>query len=228
MSGKPYTPVALVDDHNLVRKGLVNLVNSMPGYRVVLEAANGRELTQLLGSGPDPLLAIIDLSMPIMDGFATIRWLSQNRPNIRAIALTFDGSEQAIIRALREGAKGFLLKDVEPEDLHRALDSVRDNGYVESDLQLRTVTTHRAANEPPYERQRAKVLSAISERERDFIVLACAPEEYTYDQIAERMGVKPSTVEAHRKNVFDRFGIRSKAGLVIFAYRWALVHANPL
>lgn len=219
------TPIALVDDHNLVRKGLVALVNSLDGYHVVLEAANGKELVAALADGPAVELAIVDLNMPVMDGYATIGWLARNRPEVKPIALTFDGSEDAVIRAIREGARGFLLKDVEPDIFKLALDCVRYTGYYESDLVRRIIDT---TNEPKtsYERQRERVLEAVTPRELEFIKLACAPEEYTYEEIAVRLGTKASTVESHRKHVFDRFGIKSKAGLVIFAYRWGIVKVN--
>ncbi len=218
------TPVALVDDHNLVRKGLVSLVNTLEGYQVVLEAANGMEFTKALSGGPEVRIAIVDLNMPVMDGYATIAWLARTCPDVRSIALTFDGSEQAVIRAVREGARGFLLKDVEPEVFKAALDAVRDTGYYESDL-VRAMATD-GEFRTTYERQQEKVLEAITPKELEFIILACAPEEYTYEQIADQMGTKATTVETHRKHVFDRFGIKSKSGLVIFAYRWGIVKVN--
>lgn len=218
------TPVALVDDHNLVRKGLVSLVNTLAGYQVVLEAANGMEFTKALSGGPEVRIAIVDLNMPVMDGYATIAWLARTCPDVRSIALTFDGSEQAVIRAVREGARGFLLKDVEPEVFKAALDAVRDTGYYESDL-VRAMATD-GEFRTTYERQQEKVLEAITPKELEFIILACAPEEYTYEQIADQMGTKATTVETHRKHVFDRFGIKSKSGLVIFAYRWGIVKVN--
>ncbi len=224
MSLSPITPVAFVDDHTLVRKGLVALVNSLEGYQVVLEATNGRDFTAAYSTGPPVDIAIVDLNMPVMDGYATIGWLARNHPHVKSIALTFDGSEDAVIRAVREGARGFLLKDVEPDVFKRALDHTRDFGYYESDLVLRSITS--VEPRTSYERQQAKVLEAITPRELEVITLACAPEELTYEQIAEHMGTKASTVETHRKHVFDRFGIKSKAGLVIFAYRWGIVKVN--
>ncbi len=219
MSEQPITNVALVDDHTLVRSGLVGLVNRLGGYNVVMEAEDGREFTRILGSDPVIHIAIVDLNMPIMDGYATIAWLHRNRPDIKAIALTFDGSESAVIKAVRNGARGFLLKNMKPEHFRLALDCVRDNGYYESE------NGYNANVDPktPYERQQRKVLDAITERELEFIKLACVPEELTYEQMADRMCIKPSTIEAHRKHIFDRFGIKSKAGLVIFAYRWGIV-----
>lgn len=224
MNDAPITTVAMVDDHNLVRKGLVSLVNSFSGYKVVLEAAHGGELLALLPEAQTIDLAIVDLNMPVMDGFATITALYQASPGTRCIALTFDGSEEAVIRAVRVGARGFLRKDVEPDVFKMALDRVRDTGYYESDL-VREVLTN-SELKTTYERQREKILEAVTDRELEIIRLACSPEELTYEEIAHRMGLKPSTVEAHRKHIFDRFGIKSKAGLVIFAYRWGVARVE--
>lgn len=222
MSTIPITQVAFVDDHTLVRTGLVGLVNRLGGYQVVLEADDGREFTKTLPKGPAFDIAIVDLNMPIMDGYATIAWLHKHHPHIKALALTFDASESAAIRALHVGARGFLLKNVKPDVFKEALDSVRDTGYYGSGdgPALRDLLPGTAGR---YERQRQKVLDAITDRELEFIKLACAPEEFTYEEIGQRMNIKLNTVEAHRRHIFDRFRIKSKAGLVIFAYRWGIV-----
>lgn len=223
MSDAPTTRIALVDDHNLVRKGLIALLNSLPGYEVMMEAPNGREFIEALAQDPSPEIAIIDLNMPVMDGFATLKWMGQNRPGTKCIALTFDGSEDAIIRAVHSGARGFLRKDVEPEEFKEALDEVRDTGYYDSYLLKRAVLSNGRSS---YESMRQKMVAAITEREMQFIKLACAPQEYTYEQIADQLGLKVNTVEAHRRNLFERFDIKSKAGLVIFAYRWGIVQVE--
>ena len=210
------THVALVDDHTLVRDGLVGLVNRLGGYKVVLEAEDGLAFTRALPGGPAVDIAIVDLSMPIMDGYATIRWLHNNRPDIRSVALTFDDREIAAIRAIRNGACGFLLKNMKLVEFKEALDQVRDHGRFQGHEPGRQQLT-------TYERGQARVMEAITERELEVIRLACSPEEYTYEEMAKMLGFKLSTLETHRKNIFDRFGIKSKTGLVIFAYRWGIV-----
>ncbi len=221
----PITRIAFVDDHHLVRTALVALVNGFEGYKVVLEAANGVQMVKAMEEGAQADIAIVDLNMPVMDGYATLEWLAENRPMIRPIALTFDAKEDAVIRATRNGARGYLLKDVNANVFKLALDRVRDSGYYENELVRKTLI---ASSDPKttFERQQAKVLAAITAREMEIIRLACAPEEYMYEEIAERIGIKPSTVESHRKELFARFGIKTKAGLVIFAYRWGIVKAK--
>jgi DNA-binding NarL/FixJ family response regulator len=214
----PITRVGLVDDHTLVRDGLVGLVNSLPGYEVVLTAEDGLAFTTALSRGREVDIAIVDLSMPIMDGYATIRWLHDHAPAIRSVALTFDDRESAAIRAIRNGASGFLLKNMSLVEFKEALDQVRDHGRFNGQLPAQDLPPRTA-----YERAQAKVHAAITEREFDFIRLACSVKEYTYEEIAANLGVKLTTLETHRKNLFERFGIKSRTGLVIFAYRWGIV-----
>lgn len=216
----PNTRVGLVDDHTLVRSGLVGLVNRLGGYQVVLEAEDGMAFVQALDQDPPIDIAIVDLSMPIMDGYSTIRWLHDHRPTIKAVALTFDDRESAALRAIRNGACGFLLKNMKPHEFKDALDQVRDYGHFDRTRRLEDADL---PVQTPYERGRAKVMEALTERELSFIRLACSPEEFTYEAIADHLGVKRTTVDSHRKRIFERFGIQSKSGLVIFAYRWGIV-----
>ncbi len=221
----PVIRVALIDDHVLMRTALVGLVNNLGGYHVVHEAENGAEFTQHLKADHGIHLAIIDLNMPVMDGYATIAWLHQHRPEIKPVALTLDDSETAALRSIRCGARSVLLKSMGPLKFKEALDHVRDTGYGPTGTTpLRS--TARGTLHHHYARARAEILAGLSPKDIALIKLACAPEEYTYEEIGARLGIKASTVETHRKKIFERFGLRSKAGLVIFAYRWGIVQAG--
>lgn len=221
MSNSPI-PIALVDDHTLVRKGLVELINSIGGYQVVLEAGNGQELTEALGARSDVALAIVDLNMPIMDGYATIGWLTNNRPEVRALALTFEANETNVIRAMRAGARGFVLKDIEPRDFKTALDQIHQTGYHHTELVQESLMAGLDQKKQD-ERSRASVLEALTPREVEFLQLVCADHEPTYDQISDVMGVGRRTVDGYREALFEKFGIKSKTGLVLFAIKWGVV-----
>ena len=125
--------LALVDDHHLMRSGLATMLNGLDGYRVTIEAANGRELIEALRDATPPAIAIVDLNMPVMDGYATIAWLRTNAPEILPLALTFDAGDDALVRAMRAGARGFVLKNVRPPVLRAALDSLVLTGYYHSE-----------------------------------------------------------------------------------------------
>ena len=222
MSSTPEVPIALIDDHTLVRKGLVELIEHAGGYRVVLEAGNGREFIHALTEGPHVELAIVDLNMPVMDGYDTLAWLVDNRPDIRALALTFDGTEDALIKAICSGARGFILKDIEPAELKIALDQVATTGYYHTDLIHHGMMESRE-KKIGHERRQERVLEEISAREMEFLKLVCLPEELTYERIGELMHVHRRTVDGYREALFEKFGIRSKTGLVLFAMKWGII-----
>jgi two-component system, NarL family, invasion response regulator UvrY len=214
--------VALIDDHHLVRSGLVNMVNSVGGYRVTLEAGNGKEFMRALSGAEEPAIAIVDLHMPVMDGFETIAWLKQYMPTVRPLALTFDASDEVMVRAVRAGARGFLLKNAKPSVLKVALDSLMLTGYYHSD-ELHATLVEKQSLKTPHERQQERMLAQITPRELEFLKLVCAPEEYTYEQIADRMGVHRRTVDGFREGLVEKFNIKSKTGLVLFAMKWGIV-----
>jgi DNA-binding NarL/FixJ family response regulator len=214
--------IALVDDHNLMRAGLAAVINEMPGYTVTIQAGNGREFIRALNGAPTPAVAIVDLNMPLMDGYETIAWLRANLPGVLPLALTFDSADDAMVRAVRAGARGFVLKTVDPPQLRTALDSLMLTGYYHDDGLHRTLVDGQALK-TSLEKEQEKVLAQITPRELEFLQLVCAPEELTYKQIADRMGVHLRTVEGFRESLGEKFGIKSKTGFVLFALKWRLV-----
>jgi DNA-binding NarL/FixJ family response regulator len=214
--------VALVDDHHLVRDGIASTVNGFGDYRVIIEAAHGAELIDQLKRTNDPAIAIVDLNMPVMDGYATIAWLRENRPDVRSLALTFDPHDDAMVKAVRAGARGFILKSARPQTLKTALDSLMLTGYYYTD------DLHQSLQQDPFmrtrkERERERVLEQISPREMEFLMHVCSEEEPTYEQIADTMDVHRRTVDGYRISLFEKFNIKSKTGLVLFAMRWGLI-----
>lgn len=130
--------IILADDHILLRDALANLINSFDEFRVVAVAGNGEEVKQAIGAGPRPAIILMDLSMPVLDGFETARWLQMHHPDIRVLILTMYDSEITLIRLLRLGVNGFLKKDIHPAELRSALIAVAAGEYYYSN---RTVST---------------------------------------------------------------------------------------
>lgn len=219
--------VALVDDHHLVRSGLAATVNNLGGYHVTVDAGHGRELIEALEDlAPEdprqPRMAIVDLNMPVMDGYETIAWLRQHRPDVLPLALTFDATDDALVKAVRSGARGFLLKNARPAVLKNALDALAMTGYYYTDELHGTLQAHPGLR-TRHEQERQRVLEQITPREMEFLLLVCSPNEPTYEEIAEGMGIQRRTVDNYRVALFDKFRIKSKTGLVLFAIRWGLV-----
>ncbi|MBK9146686.1 MAG: response regulator transcription factor [Flavobacteriales bacterium] len=215
--------VALVDDHHLVRAGLAATVNSFSEYQVILEAAHGGELIAGLETTSEPPeLAIVDLNMPVMDGWATIAWLNEHRPDILPMALTFEASDEAILRAVRAGARGYLLKSTRPEVLKLALDSIRLTGYYTSETVQESLERN-PDKLTPSERQRAALMARLTQREMTLLRLVCDEREFTYEQMADTMGIHRRSIDYLRSQLFEKLGVKSKTGLVLFAMRWDLL-----
>src|SRR4051812_7165658 len=125
--------VGLIDDHVLLRRGLATLLIEN-GYPQVIEADNGRQFIDHLAEHPFPDIVILDINMPVMDGYATAKWLKQHHPEVKILALSMYDDEQSIIRMLRYGAGGYILKDVEPEELKTAISTILEKGYYHNEL----------------------------------------------------------------------------------------------
>lgn len=210
--------IALADDHVLLRKGLVSLVENL-GYKVILEVDNGQELTEQVQAGVHPDLVLMDINMPVKDGYETTKWLKNNAPLTKVLALSMYDDESAIIRMLKNGAKGYILKDSEPGELRTAIESILSKGFYYSEMV--TGRLIHSINTMDDEDSPAKNLSGLNEREIDFLKLAAT--ELTYKEIAEQMHLSPRTIDGYRDALFEKLNIKSRVGLVLFAIKNGLV-----
>lgn len=210
--------IALVDDHALLRNGLASLVKTL-GHSVLLEATNGKDFIAKLNSSPLPDLVLMDINMPEMDGYETALWLKQNHPKVAVMALSMYDTEAAIIRMMKCGAKGYILKDSEPAELQDALDSLFTKGYYYSDLvnvRMIDVITNLDNND-----NEIKNLVQITDKETEFLKLICT--ELTYKEIAEKMQLSPRTIDNYRDNLFEKLNVKTRIGLAMFAVRNGVV-----
>lgn len=208
------TYIALVDDHILLRNGLASLINSFPGYKVCLEADNGNEFIRLLPVAQTPDIVLLDITMPGMNGFETAAWIKANAPQIKILVLSMMDNENAIISMLKEGARGYLLKDSKPRVVQQALNDVRDRGYFMNEL-VSNKMLHYITGKG--ETESNSVIANLSEKEITFLKYACT--EKTYKEIAAEMGISPRTVEGYRDTLFEKLGVVSRVGLVVFAIK---------
>ncbi|MBK6343777.1 MAG: response regulator transcription factor [Flavobacteriales bacterium] len=215
----PAIPIALVDDHTLFRSMMAEMLEGIPQYRVVLEASHGVEYMRAIKNGTEISVAVVDLHMPLMDGYETIAWIRANTPGTRALALTFEGSEEAQERALRAGACGFLRKDISKSVFLDALNQVAVLGHYHHPSDVRQAQALRKE----HEQRRSVALSSLTDRELAFIRLVCNEHELTNDQVAERMGVHRRTVDGYRETVYRKCDVKTKAGLVVFAFKWGIL-----
>jgi DNA-binding NarL/FixJ family response regulator len=208
--------VALVDDHVLLRQGLASLINSFPGYKVLFEADNGRQLVEKITGPENPVAILLDINMPLMDGFETAAWLKKNQPGIKILALSMSDEEETIIKMLQAGAHGYVLKNTTPDELKHALDTVIAKGYYLNDLVgMNVIQSMSKPQEPVFD------LKVFTAKELQFIKLSCT--ELTYNSIADKMALSPKTIEFYKENIEKKTGIRNRISLVRFALKNGIV-----
>ena len=207
--------VIIVDDHLLFARSLASLVNSYDEYTVKHTFKNGSELVDKFSSGMRlPAIILLDVNMPVMDGLATMKWLKKYKPEAKVLALSMEDDEFTILSMLRNGAKGYLLKDIQPVLLKTALDTVIKQGFFHTPQV--TTTLMNSLNE---NNEKEKIV--LKENEIRFIKLAC--EEKTYKEIAEEMCLSPKTIDGYRQHLFNILHIKNRIGLVMYAIKNGLV-----
>ncbi len=206
------TKVALVDDHALLRNGLAAVINNSDGYQVVFEADNGKHFIECLKNNPKPDVLLLDITMPEMDGFETAEWIKNNAPEIKILVLSMMDDDKSIIRMLKFGARGYILKDSKPEVLRSALRDITEKGFFFNEL-VSGRLVHIASQADGDKNGE----TALSEKETDFLKLCCT--EKSYKEIADAMHITPRAVEALRSNLFEKLQTLSRVGLVMYAIR---------
>ena len=225
--GPHVTKLAMADDHVMVRKGIVQFINSASDrFEIILQATNGNELIRQFPAHPkdQPDIVIIDIKMPEKDGFETAHWLKTNHPHIKIAVLTMFGDERSVLRMLKIGVAGYLTKNMEPEDLLTGLESIRDKGFYYSDFITGTLW-HSVKNEnaglSPHE-----IWVSLSEKEKTFVKHTCS--ELTYNQIAGQMGLSVKTIDGYRDSLFNRFNVKTRVGLVLYAIKNEIIPLSTL
>ena len=210
--------IAMVDDHVLLRNALASLINSFDNCKVIYEANNGSEFIDKLSTFLIPDVVLLDLNMPVMDGFDTAVWLRDNHPKIHVLMLTMYDSELTLIRLLQAGVKGFLKKDVEPSELKFAINSVVQSGYYYS-----TQTAGRLANLFRNSKDNLRLQnSTLNDQEIKFLKFACS--DLTYKEIAQSMNLTPRSVDALRDQLFLKLDVKSRVGLAMVAIRNGVIN----
>ena len=211
--------IVLVDDHVLLRNGLASLVKNL-GHDVLFEADNGQEFIKKISSKSIPDLVLLDINMPEMDGYATAQWLKTNYPDIKILALSMYDNENSIIRMLKSGAQGYILKDSEPTELKAAIEAIISKGYYYSDL-VSGKLIH-AINKVDDEGSDVHTMNNLNGRETDFLKYACT--ELTYKEIADKMFVSPRTIDGYRDALFEKLNVKTRVGLVMYAIKNGIVN----
>ena len=204
--------VLLADDHALVRAGMRALLAELPGIEVVAETGDGREALRLVRERK-PDIALLDISMPELNGLEVVGRIARDHPNTRAIILSMHGDDESVRRALVAGAAGYLLKNSDRRELELALRAVaRGDTWLSPSLTKRVVATYTQGASPD---------AVLTPRQRE--VLQLVAEGHSNKEIASRLNVSLKTVETHRTELMDRLGIHGVASLVRYAIQVGLV-----
>jgi len=220
MSPPSSIKIAIVDDHRLFRKGLISLIEMVNQNCVILfEADNGLDLQTKIDKSNIPDIILMDVSMPGMDGFGSVQWLKENYPSIKILVISMIEKEETIVRMLKLGVKGYLCKDVEPEELGEALIAVANKGFYYTDF-ITGKLVHSLQHDHAAPQEQIDI-DHINNQESEFLQLACS--EMTYVQIADKMSLSPKTIDGYRNSLFEKFSVKSRVGLVLFAIRNRIV-----
>jgi len=204
--------IALVDDHSLFRRGIASLIQTFPEYEVLFDASSGEECCNKINGQFKPDLVLLDINMPVFNGMQTALWLQQNYPEIHVIILSMFDDEDTVIAMMKTGIKGYLLKDAEPAEFKKALDSVTANDVYFPAFVTRYLAKSLSKNPEPIR---------LNAREIEFIRFAST--ELTYKEIADKMFVSLRTVDGYRDQLFIKLHVKNRIGLVLYAIRHKIV-----
>lgn len=207
--------IAIADDHLLIAKALSGIIDDFKNFEVLYEVENGKVLIEkMMVKKNMPDVVLLDISMPVMDGFATAQWLKQHHPPILIMALSMQDDDESLIKMIKAGAKGYLHKNAHPAELEKALEALVTKGMYYPDWATSRVFAKLAA--PETDRVGKNVI-ALSEREKEFLQYSIT--EMSYKEIAEKMFCSPRTVESYRDSLFEKLDLKTRVGLAVYALK---------
>ncbi len=201
--------VVVVDDHTLLSQAIGDLVNQFDNFETHYLCKNGQELLDKCKNDAFvPDIVLMDVNMPILNGIETTQMLKTEHPKVKVLALSVEENETTILKMLRAGAHGYLLKDTKRDILETALNEVMEKGFYHTNTVTKLLIG--ALNG-------GNTKMVLKEREIAFLKYACT--EMTYNQIADKMCLSPKTIEGYRDSVYEKVQIKNRIGLVLFAIR---------
>ena len=212
--------VAIADDHQIFRKGVILSLRQYTNIKFVFEAENGEDLIQKVSDTEEPPdVILMDLKMPVKDGIETTKYLNKHFPSIRIIILTMYEDERFVGHLMDSGANGYLLKSTEPSEIKKAISDVMRTGFYLNNFVNKVLIKKNYAKQKFNPNLNSEVV--ISEREKEVLTLVCM--EYTAQEIAQKMEISARTVEAIKDRLMERFGVKNSVGLVFYAMKNSLI-----
>lgn len=212
--------IVLVDDHILLRNGLAGIIAGFDNFNVMFEANNGKHFIEQLDPNNLPDIVLLDITMPVMNGFETAEWILNNHPKIKVMVLSMLNDERTIIKMLKFGAMGYMTKDTDPKELNRALNELYNKGIYFNQLLCHNLV-HSVRNGVEEPNDEYQVFLNLPEREKEFLKLLAT--DLTLKEIAAKMNLSPRTIDGYRDNLFEKVKVSNRVGLVLFALRNSLI-----
>ena len=209
------TKIVITDDHILVRDGIAEIINKFTDCEVEGVAANGKELIELIAKGANPDLIVLDVDMPVMDGYETAAWLQKNHPEIKILILTMYDNETILMQLLQYDVRGFVPKNMSSKELAAAITEVAQEGYFFS-----RVCGHKA---PLFTRGTNGALLKKPVSKKEMELLQWLTKDLSSKEIAAQMNISVRTVESQKDALCVKFDVKSRTGLAIFAIRNGIV-----
>ncbi len=210
--------VAIADDHQIFRKGVILSMRTYTDIKFVMEAENGEDLlAKIPEAAPDVILC--DLKMPLKDGIDTTKQITKDFPKIRVIILTMYEDERFVGHLMDCGAAGYLLKSTDPEEIRKAIMEVMRTGFYLNPFVNKVLIKKNYSKQKFNPSLSTEIV--VSEREKEVLTLVCM--EYTATEIAQKMDISSRTVEAIKDRLMERFGVKNSVGLVFYAMKNQLI-----
>lgn len=210
--------IVIADDHEIFRQGFLTLIRKEKNLKLIGEAKDGEELINLV-TETNPDIAFVDIAMPIMDGIAATRIVSERAPLTKVIALSMFNDDNLLIDMLEAGASGYLLKNTTLKEIVVAIDSVmKDENYFCDDTSAKLIRL--IAGRKNKLRNTSKEIS-FSGREKEVLKLMC--KQLTIKEIAQELGLSPRTVQTYREALQEKTGSRNSIGIVLYAIQHGIV-----
>jgi DNA-binding NarL/FixJ family response regulator len=206
--------IVIVDDHILIAKALRGIIANFEQFEVLYECENGHEMIDKFSNKSSiPNIVLLDISMPVMNGFETAKWIKENHPEVLIMALSMQDDDQSVIQMVKNGAKGYLLKNTHPADLEKALIGLANNGFYYPEWAASKVF----ASIGSLRKNENEDVIHITDREKEFLKYSVT--EMSYKEIAEKMCCSPRTIESYRDNLFEKLELKTRVGLAVYALK---------
>ena len=215
--GKSIIKIAVADDHDMFRELVSTYIDTIENCKVVIQASNGKELIEKLGQKPNTSLILLDISMPVMDGYNAAAIIIDKFPDIKIIFCSIYNSDIAIYRMIEAGGHGFIHKGASASELKKAFYDIMKHGHSYPNINGKFIRNHQNSS---IKKRNGKIY--LSPTELKFLKLICT--EKTYKQIADDLNLSMRQVDYLRENLFQRFDVHNRTGLAFNAYNNGILY----